>query len=119
VIALKYAQVCIFCQLYICISLVHQLLRLLNSTLFGVPFLAIHSTFILDDFGSSLTVRTIWCFTDSLGHTHTKIHTATFAILALVQHEKEGIRLALTLGTIQHILDYLVGSLYIIYDYCV
>jgi hypothetical protein len=113
VIALKYAQVCSFCQLYICISLVHQLLQLLNSTLFGVPFLAIHSTIILDESGSSLTVGTIRCFTDNLGHEYTKIYTATFAILVLVQHEKEGIRLALTLDTLRYILDYLVGSIYI------
>jgi hypothetical protein len=58
-------------------------------------------------------VGTIWCFTDRLGYTHTRIYTATFEILALVQHEKEGIRLASTLGTLQHILDQLVGSLYL------
>jgi hypothetical protein len=79
------------------------------------PLLTIHSTIILDDFGFSLVVRTIWC----LGHGYTKTYTSTFEILDLVQHEKEGIRLALTLGTLQHILDYLVALsiLYIIILY--
>jgi hypothetical protein len=66
---------------------------------------------ILDDFGS-LVVRTIWCFTDSLGYRYTKICTATFEILVLVQDEKEGIRLASTLVTLQYMLDQLVGSIY-------
>jgi hypothetical protein len=44
----------------------------------------------------------------------TKTYTATFEILVLVQHEKEGIHLASTLGTLQHILDQLVGYLYLV-----
>jgi hypothetical protein len=86
-------------------------LQLLDSILFGVPFLAIHSTIILDDFGS-LVVRTIWCFTVSLGHGYTNIRTATFEILVLVQDEKEGIHLASTLVTLQYMIDQLVGSIY-------
>jgi hypothetical protein len=55
---------------------------------------------------------TIWCFTYSLGHRYTKICTATFEILVLVQDEKEGIRLASTLVTLQYMLDQLFGSIY-------